>query len=73
MLERIGPKELDGLTLHQAFKHSLRGEKRRSEDTGRCHGSGVEMDLNIEDTGFSKSASLVDPYVQEPNIVCMWR
>ena len=28
------------------------------------------MDLNIEDTGFSKSASLVDPYVQEPNTVC---
>ena len=32
--------------------------------------SGFEMGLNIEDTSFSKSASLVDPYFQELNTVC---
>ena len=50
-----------------------RGEKRRSEDTGRCHGSGVEMDLNIEDTGFSKSVSLVYRPLCPGTQYCLWR
>ena len=68
ILARIGPKELNGLILHQALKHSLR--LRRGEVKILEGVSSFEMGLNIEDTTFCKSASLVDPYVQEPNT---WR
>ena len=68
ILARIGPKEPDGLNHHQAFKHSLR--VRRGEVKILEGVSGFEMGLNIEDTTFSKSTSLVDPYVPELNAVC---
>ena len=67
ILARIGPKELNGLTLHQALEHSLR--LRRGEVKILEGVSGIEMGLNIEDTTFCKSASLVDPCVQESNTV----
>ena len=69
-LARIRPKELNGLIPNQPLKHSLRvrgGKVKILEGI-----SGFEVDLNIKDTGFSKSTSLVSPFVQELN-TCPWR
>ena len=63
-IPRIGLKEPDGLTLHQALKQPLR--VRRGAVNIMEGVSGCEICLNIEEASLSKSVS---PYVLDLNTV----